>query len=225
VALFRSKFTNFRQKVRSPYAVTHPITGVVLESKPGVYAEFGVLGPEQTIVNPETGEVTTSADIRGGFFDSDEAAERFNWDAEMKETVEMVLRRELQRRPEFGEEILPVHVPAELPWPTYDAFEPEQVVRLAEELQLVGPTVAYERENLQRADVLVPLLSLLDGLGDDEKRKAEPRTAVDLSPAKKGGGVKVGSAPQTTRSGIVKSTPGLVLNPETPENPAAINLE
>ena len=32
----------------------------------------------------------------------------------MKETVETVLRRELQRRPEYGEEVLPVHVPAEL---------------------------------------------------------------------------------------------------------------
>jgi hypothetical protein len=224
VALFRSKFTNFRQKVRSPYAVTHPITGVVLESRPGVYAEFGVLGPEQTIVNPETGEVTTSADIRGGFFDSDEAAERFGWDAEMKETVETVLRRELQKRPEYGEEVLPVHVPAELPWPTYDAFEPEMIARLAPELQLVPQTIAYEREHLQRADVLVPLLALLEGMDDGEKKKAEPKTAVDLSPAKRGGGIKVGSAPQTTRSGIVKSTPGLVLNPEV-ENPAAINIE
>lgn len=225
MALFRSKFSAFRQKVRSPYTIHHPITGVPLEQKPGVYAEFGVLGPEQTIVNPETGQVTTSADIRGGFFDSDEAAERLGWDADLKETVEMVLRRELQRRPEFGEEILPVAVPAEPPWPTYDMFEPEIIVRLAPELQLVPQTVAYEREHLNRVDVLAPLLAILDGLGEEEQKKAEPKTAVDLSPAKRGGGVKVGSAPQTTRSGIVKGTPGLVLNPESETSSASIDID
>ena len=143
----------------------------------------------------------------------------------MKETVETVLRRELQRRPEYGEEVLPVHVPAALPWPTYDMFEPEIIIRLAPELELVPLTIAYEREHLQRADVLVPLLALLEGMDESEKKKAEPKTAVDLSPAKRGGGVKVGSAPQTTRSGIVKSTPGLVLNPEVSENPAEINID
>lgn len=216
MALFRSQFTAFRQKIRSPWTHYHPVTGVPLENHPGVYAEFGLLGAEETIVNPETGEITTSADIRGGFFDSDAAAQQFAWDDDMKLTVETVLRRELQKRPDYGEEILPVHVPAELPWPTYDQFEPEIIIRLAPELLLVPQTIAYERENLNRVDVLAPLLALLEDLSPEEQAKAKPRTSVDLSPAKKTG-IKVDTAPQTTRTGIVKSTPGLVLNPEAAE--------
>jgi hypothetical protein len=222
VALFRSQFNAFRQKIRSPWTTHHPVTGVPLENHPGIYAEFGILGAEETIVNPETGEVTTSADIRGGFFDSDEAAERLGWDADLKATAEAVLRREAQKTPFMLEEVLPVPVAAEKPWPTYDEFEPEIVVRLAPELRLVPETVAYERENLNRVDVLAPLLALLDGLSAEEQKRAGPRTAIDLRPAKKTG-VKVGSAPPTTRTGIIKSTPGLVLNEE--REPAAINID
>jgi hypothetical protein len=220
VALFRSQFSGFRQKIRAPWSHYHPVTGVELENHPGIYAEFGVLGAEETIVNPETGEVTTSADIRGGFFDSDEAAERLNWDDDLKTSAETVLRRHFQQVPEHGEEIVPVHVPAQIPWPTYDEFDPETVVRLAPELKLVPETIAYEREQLNRVDVLAPLLALLEQMDAEAQKRARPRQSIDVSPAKRSG-MKVGSAPQTTRSGIIKSTPGLVLN----EEPAGISIE
>lgn len=221
MALFRSQFTAFRQKVRSPWTHYHPITGVPLEEHAGVYAEFGILGAEESLVNPETGEMTTSADIRGGFFDSDEAAERLSWSPEIKESVEVVLRRTAQNTPFMVEEVVPVHVPAEIPWPTYDNFDADTVVRLAPELELVGQTVAYEREHLNRVDVLAPLLAILEGLPEEEQAKARPRTAIDVSPAKKTG-MKVGSPPPTTRTGIVKNTPGLVLNEE--KEPTGIAL-
>jgi hypothetical protein len=207
MALFRSQFNAFRQKIRSPHSTYHPVTGVPLENHPGIYAEFGVLGAEETIVNPETGEITTSADIRGGFFDSDEAAERLGWDADLKETAETVLRREAQKTPFMLEEVLPVAVPAEKPWPTYDEFEPEIIIRLSPELRLVPETVAYEREHLNRVDVLAPLLALLEELPAEEQKRARPRTAIDLRPARKTG-VKVGSAPPTTAAGSSSRPPG-----------------
>jgi hypothetical protein len=222
VALFRSQFSAFRQKIRAPWSQHHPVTGVELHNHPGIYAEFGILGAEQTIVNPETGEVTTSADIRGGFFDSDEAAERLGWDDDLKSSAETVLRREAQQSPYLLEEIVPVHVPAAIPWPTYDTFTPEIIIRLAPELLLVPETVAYEREHLNRVDVLAPLLALLEELGPEEQQRAQPKSAVDVSPAKKTG-MKLASAPPTTRTGIVKTTPGLVLN--VTEEPAGITIE
>jgi hypothetical protein len=220
MALFRSQFSAFRQKIRSPWSQHHPVTGVELQNHPGIYAEFGIPGAEETIVNRETGEVTTSADIRGGFFDLDEAAERLNWDDDLKESALQVLRREAQKSPYLLEEIVPVHVPAAIPWPTYDDFDPETVVRLAPELKLVPETIAYERENLNRVDVLAPLLALLEGMDEEAQKRARAKSAIDVSPAKRSG-MKVGPAPQTTRSGIVKSTPGLVLN----EEPAGISIE
>lgn len=43
------------------------------------------------------------------------------------------------------------------PWPTYDEDEPDDIVAIAQRLDLVDATVAYERENGKREDVLEPL--------------------------------------------------------------------
>lgn len=217
MALFRSPHKGFVQKVRSSAAKYHPITGVEIDRIPSLRAEFGIFGAEQSFVNPETGEHSTAADIRGGFFDSAEAQKTHGWSDDERETVDTVLRRICRERPDYVQEVVAVHVPAPLPWATYGQSDAVEAAEFAVKLGLVPETLRFERENLNRPVVIEALESALLEMPEEAWDRAESRTEIpaeqltEMDPH----GVSIGAAPVMTESGIVKGTPGLVLNPAT----------
>lgn len=230
MALFRSRYTNFQQKVRS--AVPHyNHLGIEIRRDPSLRAEFGILGEEITVVDPETGQPTMIADIHGGFFDSLAAKEQNNWTDDEHDSVVHVLRQTCRTRPDLCEEVLPVHVPAERPWITYDTTDYKVIVDVAKATGCIGDAIRYEKENLNRAAVLADLMAALNELPDEqgieELAKSEPREEIPaekLRPMESGvGTLHVGNPkkdPKTNSDGAVLSTPGLTLR-----NPATITLD
>lgn len=220
--LFRSPHKGFVQNVRSSRKIYND-RGDQIGLEPALRAEFGIFGPERSVMNPETGEQVVVADIKGGFWDSRVAQEQNNWSDEDHDYVVLILRQVFEQRPDYGSEVVAVHVPAPLPWATYgDLTDAEEIVDLAQRLGLVPETVRYERENAERNQVLGPLERVLGGLPADDRTKAEPKMEIppeDLEEAAPGH-VNLGSAPATTDSGIVIGTPGLTLKP----NPSQIVL-
>lgn len=216
MALFRSPHKGFVQNVRSSSVIYHPNTGVELSRTPALRAEFGVFGAEQPYMNPETGEWTTVADIRGGFFDSEAAQVQNGWSDDERDTVEAVLRRYCSERPDLVQEIVAEHVPAPMPWETYPDNAPVDIVTFAPKLSLVPEVVRYERENLARPEVLEPLEKELEKLPPEEQRRAKPifEVAPEFRGAAASSPLVLGRAPETTATGIVKSTPGLQLKSE-----------
>lgn len=216
LALFRSPHPGFVQNVRASVTLRNS-RGDPIGLEPALRAEFGVFGPEQPFTNPETGESIMVADVRGGFFDSLQAQEANGWSDEDREYVELILRQVGERRPDYVQEVKAVHVPAPLPWATYDTLtDCKEIVELAQRLSLVPETIRYERENLQRPDVLAPLEDELAGLGDEDRARAEPRSEVPAEMLEQADPqpLTVGKAPEMTDSGIVKGTPGLTLKPQ-----------
>lgn len=207
MALFRSPHKNFRQKVRGELLTRHPVTGDVIERKPTIAANFGTLGPEQTIMNPETGSMIVVADIQGGFFDSVAAQQREGWTDEEREMVERKLREIQKTRPDYVEEIVPVHVPAPLPWQTYNELSVAEIVEFAPKLRLVPEALRYERENRARAEVINQLEVELEvaGLANPEPIEEIP---ADQLKAMEPSGVTLQSPPRSTDSGIPLDTPG-----------------
>lgn len=223
MALFRSPHPGFRQNVRPPSEIAHPVTGVVISSTKALVAEFGVFGPEQLVYDPITQQQVAVADVQGGFFDSLAAQEREDWTDEERETVEAILRQVFRNMPAYGEEILPVPVAAPRPWSSYDELVDEKAAKipdLAEGLELVPETLRYERENLGRPEVIGPLEAMLEELlaaaGEDADAVAKRSLPIQEVPGamyeqSERHGVVVSHAPEMTDSGIVKNTTGLVL--------------
>lgn len=230
MAIFRSRYKNFTQNVRSSSRQFHPITGVEIGTTPAIRAEFGILGDETTIINPENGQPVAVADIHGGFFDSEAARDQYGWSPEEHDTVLAVLRRTARERPDLCEEVVPVHVPAERPWVNYDDTAYNKIAEIAQLTDNIGNAIRYETENLNRAAVLADLHNALNDLPDeqgvDELAKAQPVEQIPAdalqSPGPAVGTLNVGRSKKgiaTTDTGIVKDTPGLTLN-----NPATIRL-
>jgi hypothetical protein len=203
--LFKSPHAAMRFNVWPQRYQRHPVTGEIIDTIPGYAVEFGRLGPEVTIRNPETGELETFADITGHFYDSDLAAQEHNFTPEQKDTVEQLLLMKCRTVPMYIQLVEKVRVPFPKPWHNYDEMSPEQVVDAAQLLELVPETVAYEQENGQRASILEVLEPILGDLA----RKIEPQFeyaegALDV-PTKVGGipqgGGAVLSAPQGRTDG------------------------
>lgn len=215
--LYRSPHKGFVQKVRSSVPIRHPQSGVEVDRIPSLRAEFGVFSPETTMVNPETGAFTAVADIRGGFFDTEAAGNRNGWSEDDMTLVDLVLRKVCRERPDYVQEIVPVHVPAPLPWATYGNADAQTAARLAVELGLVPEALRYERESLNRPDTIDALETAMLEVPEEEWGRAEEVEEIPASDLEEQAphGVRIGKAPETTDTGIVKSTPGLVLNSGT----------
>lgn len=213
MALFKSNHKGFVQVVRhrTP-ARFNNITGEPVEWHERLAAEFGTFGPEVQIFNPETGEMTETADIRGGFYDSVSAQSQFGYTDEERQAIEQKLREVAQRRPDFVQEIVAQHVPATAPWQTFDQMEPVEIVKAAKTLGLVPEAVRYEREGQARPEVLEPLEADLAKMDEETQQRAEPIMQIPAAELVPGSphGVSLGAAPQFTDTGIPLSTPGFV---------------
>lgn len=87
-------------------------------------------------------------------FESLTAQETYGWTDEERLLVEETLRNS----PENGREFIEaVPEPAAKPWPTYDATDVDQIPEIAVATGVVEETLAYERENANRAEVIEAL--------------------------------------------------------------------
>lgn len=157
--VYKSPYAGFRLQTRSEAKIYHPATGVEIQSIPALVSEFGIFGEEFDQELPD-GTVHRSASITGGFFDTEEAAERLGWTDEEHETVVADLDRWCQKWPEAVQ--LVSKVAAGLPWPTYDTIKAEDIAVFAETLGLLVEAIAYESENKNRKTVLSKLNDALE---------------------------------------------------------------
>ncbi len=209
MALYGSRFSLHRLNVRSGYAARpHPVTGIPdpQSAIKEIVAEFGVAGNEYTYLNPETGQVEVGADITGHFFDSEEAAEREGWTEEEHAAVIAVCDDWCRKTPQDVWKIERVHVSAPKPWPTYDEATAEEANEFAVRLRLVPETLRYERENLDRADVIQTLEKHLAELPAEEQGRADPLNEFPEGAfvVPKGEGAHVGKSPEFTDGGLLK---------------------
>lgn len=208
MALYRSPHKGFVQNVHKGTPERHPVTADIIGWKiPRLEANFGTLGGEQTIINPENGRPIQVADIRGGFFDSIEAQKRLGWTDDWREMVERKLDEVASSRPDYVQKVVPVHVPAPIPWGTYDELSPDEIVDLAPKLRLVSQALRYERENQNRDEVTVMLEVALEqaGLPNPEPLNEIPAEQLQQMAPK---GVTLQPPPKSTASGIPLDTEG-----------------
>jgi hypothetical protein len=119
---------------------------------------------------------------QGGFFDLDSAAEQLGWNEDEKGLVERELDRQCQLRPGSVQSVDYVTAPAELPWPTYDAEDdPDRIYAQAVPLGLAGKTLAYERENRRRPDLIAALEKQLAASPEPEP-PPPPVVAIETRP-------------------------------------------
>lgn len=190
-SVYRSTSQGLRVKVRSALQKRHPVTGDVIETIPAVYAEFGLFGPEVPIYNPLEGGMDTTAEIIGGFYDLDAVAdakiEAGEWDEDVKAMVRRRLDSLAQSQPGLLQRVDHVVPPASKPWPTYDDTPAKEIPSLAENLGLLGPALAYERENEDRAAVTSDLEGRL-GVHPDPAPEPEPVVALEKPKVEKSPG-------------------------------------
>ena len=173
--LFQSKFSCYQVFVRPEIPHYHDLTGVLTSTTKALTAEFGSIGSEFQFENwIEGGRKDTGVEIRGHYFDTEEAAKRLSWTDDERESVEAVLLQKCQETPTWvwvadrpEEEILP-----DAPWATYDSTHHWKIPKAAADLELVPQALAYERATKNREGVVA---ALEDQLGEFEK--AEPLTA------------------------------------------------
>jgi hypothetical protein len=170
--LFESPHANLQvicSKTRVKY---HPVSGDEIDRVPGVWANFGKLGPQIEFSNPETGEMMTGAEISGHFFDTDLEG----YDDDTKEMVERKLLGLCDKQPTLIKLIQREATAAPLPWPTYDDADADQAVALALQLGLVAEAIAYERENRDRPAVIEGLSGSLE---ETVEEPAAPGPKID----------------------------------------------
>lgn len=156
---YKSNFKCFQAIVRHGHTIYHPVTGTKTGEVKPLIAEFGIHSGEYTVHDPVTGLDNTFADIRGFFFDSDEAAKKYKWTPEEKEAVEARLEELSESWPEAVQiHSAPVPLP---PFPTYDAVEDDAVAKLCIDLGLTEQALAYEQYKEKRPAVIAELQAAL----------------------------------------------------------------
>lgn len=180
-AVYKSKSLGLRVQIRPERSKHHPTTGDVIEVIPRVYAEFGVFGPERDFYNQLSGEMDTAATIIGGVFDLDAIAEERGWDADVKAQAERELDRQCTLRPELLQRVDYISAPAPRPWPTYDGTDPDKVIEIAQATGTSAAAAAYERENLERAELIEQLDK--DAATQPVVEPVEPVVAISNEPA------------------------------------------
>jgi hypothetical protein len=165
--LFQSKFGLYQVFARPEIPHYHDVTGVLTGTTKALIAEFGQVGDQFQFDNwLEGGRKDIGVEIRGYYFDSDEAAERLGWTDEEKDSVEAVLLEQCRKTPTWVWHVDREPPPPEKPWASYETTHHFSIPKLAAELGLVKETLAYERATTAREGVLGPL----------EKKLAETET-------------------------------------------------
>lgn len=97
-----------------------------------------------------------SADMRGGAFDLDAAAQRSGWTEEEREWVARKMLT-MDANPQFNGFWLYRPAVPSAPWPTYDETHHFKIPTLAQESGLVAEAIAYEAATKNREGVLKAL--------------------------------------------------------------------
>lgn len=208
--LFKSPHANMTFNVRPPLVQYHPTTGVIINESPALVASFGQLGDEFAIENPVDGSIEMVANISGHFFDTEIAARELGWSDDEKESVEALLLYKCRTVPNFIQQVVKEHVPAPKPWATYDELPVEAILEVAVATKLIPETLRYERENLQRADLIEALEDQMLADADADFTRAEPLEeyaagALDAQRAGPDAPLTVAQPPGRTDGGIVTS--------------------
>jgi len=102
-------------------------------------------------------------------FDSLQAQDQYDWSDEEREIVETALRKS----PHFGADHLElIPAPVAAPWQTYDVDGVETIILVAKATGMVDESLAYERENANRLEVIEALTA---------EPETEPTVVVDAS--------------------------------------------
>src|SRR5262249_60181194 len=119
--LFESKFALYQVFVRPEIPHYHDVTGVQTGTTKALIAEFGSVGEGFEFANwLEGGKKDQGVEIRGHYFDSDEAAARLNWTDDERESVETVLLEQCIKTPTWAWQVTREPAPPSPPWATYD---------------------------------------------------------------------------------------------------------
>lgn len=170
---FKSNFKCFQAIVRHGHTIYHPVTGTKTGEVKALVAEFGIRGSEYQVEDPVTGLTNTFADIRGFFFDSLEAQKSEKWTDDERVAVETRLLALAESWPEAVQlHSAPI---AKIPFPTYAEVPDDKVAQLVIDLGIPAEALAYERENLNRKDVVAALEAELTESAEDS---TEELTAV-----------------------------------------------
>ncbi len=182
--LWKSRHLNLTVPVRKKMYDYNKVTGERWVTKPAIRVCFGVPGDVVQITNPLTGELDVMETFRGGVYDLDVMAADMEWDEEIVKMIERRLDTLALERPGMLERVQYAVMPAEKPWPTFDQMADIQTIaERASELGLIGKALAYERENMERAD-LIRMLEAAQGLTPDPE--PDPAPVVALEPQKQG---------------------------------------
>ncbi len=137
--------------------------------KPVLKVDFGIYGQSGTATDDKDSPITQFggrmlvADVRGGFIDTDEMAQRERWDDEDKAAILFALNDAATNRynPAFGEVTL--YSPPKLspPWPAYDDQDVEQILVIAEQTGLIEAAISYEARTAKRSELVEALRDLV----------------------------------------------------------------
>ena len=183
--IFLSRYPGYQLALWREKYFTYPDGQRELVEPPGV-ADFG-LGLESSDITPvnEKGEPVAAptspvigmdgyhqtlirADIRGGAFDLDLAAEQFGWSDEQKETA---ARRLLQVANDPAQPDVWLFEPKspEPPWPTYDTMTNYlEIASFAEKAGLIAEALSYEIRTKNRQGVIDELAKRQRQLEDEQ---------------------------------------------------------
>lgn len=164
--LFLSKAPGYVLHMRDATFHTFP-NGEREQDRPALVADFGAgLTRSVSLVNADGERVEDQsilgtdalqrmdfADLRGGAFSLDDAADAYDWTDEEKEwAARQLIRR--SENPAFNDFKLYEPPTPSAPWPTYDDTHHNKIAVLADELGLVVEAVHYERANKNRQSVI-----------------------------------------------------------------------
>lgn len=158
--IFQSPHAGLVVHIRDETRFTDPITGFRELDRKSVVADFldsstvGALrDAEGGVIRDEEG--VEMLDIRGGCFDTDEAAVRLGWTEEEKAYAEAKLLS-LAQNPR--EPITLWEPPApECPLPGWEKLSPARILSISAELGVVAEALAYERVTENRAELTAML--------------------------------------------------------------------
>ena len=161
-----TKSANYQLFARDPEIQYFP-DGRTRQIRPALVAEFGdassgeISGAEGLIMNDVHGQYGSgrAADIRGFFFDSEEAQERHGWTDEERQFVEQRLQEVSVPDGDVKVWTKPVPVP---PWPTYDKMHHNAIPTFAEQSGMAGVALDYELRTKNRPDLVKKLRELAD---------------------------------------------------------------
>lgn len=157
-------------------------------SGPAVYVDFGEAAffGEEVLISDLDGEKSPIPDIRGGIYDTDEAAKAHGWTDWEKAEVERRLLQlcpnnpnpDLQDRRIIGYGDVEVYETPKpvAPWQKYDTTKPERIPAMADAFGNAQNALIYEERTRAREGVMKGLQAIVDR--DKAAEEAGDLTAV-----------------------------------------------